>query len=123
MMACRYFMEESEVEQAAALARLIADIQVAARHTIYEGISKVHPIPSFEQFRDHYAGILLSEAMAILSMKEWDETGKKPDPSSAREALVRLAERMSKVATNIDQAGDYVVAVLRKDKRQPRTGT
>ena len=30
---------------------------------------------------------------------------------------------MSKVATNIDQAGDYVVAVLRKDKRQSQTGT
>ena len=106
MMTCRYCMEESEVEQAAALAKLIANIQVAARHTIYEGISNVHPFPSFEQFREHYAGILLSEAVAILSMKEWNETGKKPDPVSTREALVRLAERMSKVATNIEQASD-----------------
>ena len=115
-------MEESEVEQFAALARLIADIQVAARHTIYEGIAEVHPSLSFEQFREHYAGILLSEAVAILSMKKWDESGQKPDPVSAREAFVRLAERMSKVATNIDQASDYVVAVLRKDKRQQPTG-
>ena len=110
------------MEQVAALAKLIADIQVAARHTIYEGIAKVHPFPSFEQFRDHYAGILLSEAVAILSMKKWDDTGKPPDPVSAREAFVRLAERMSKVATNLDQASDYVVAVLRKDKPQPRSG-
>lgn len=112
----RSMLKEREVEQPAALTDLIAHIQAAARHTIYEGVAKVEPSPSFAEFQDHYAGMLLSEAVAILSMKSWDDTGRKPDPTSARAAFVRLAQRLSKIATNMDSKSEYVVAVLRKDR-------
>ncbi len=104
------------MKQAAELAKLIANIQTAARHTLLEEVAKGEHPPSFEQFREHYAGMLLSEAFVMLTMKSWNEPGSPSDLGSARTALSRLAERMSKIATKMDPTSDYVVAVVRKDR-------
>jgi hypothetical protein len=110
--------KEQEVEQAAELAKLIASIQTAARHTLLEEVAKGDHPPSFEEFRDHYAGMLLSEAFVMLTMKSWNEPGSPTDRAPLRAALSRLAVRLSKLATRLDNSSDYVVTVLRRDRVQ-----